>query len=65
MPEYEEQEPPFKVVVSCEMDADRDDLMDRLGQPAVHNRSGRTASAWWSDRPLDDVRTVEFVEVAA
>jgi len=61
MPDYTPPEEPYRVVVSFDAEEDRDEFLAGIGTPTVHNRSGRTLSVWWPDRPKDDVRAVEFV----
>jgi len=60
MPGYDPPEEPWRVVVSFETEAERDEFLARIGSPTIHNRTGRTSSIWWPDRPMDDVKSVEF-----
>lgn len=60
MPGYKPIPLPPRVIVSFETEADRDEFMQTMGSPVVHQKNGRTWSIWYPDRPKDDVKSLRF-----
>lgn len=64
MPEYDETEAmvPLKIVVNCRSDADRESLLQKLGNPQVFKPQGPKAawSFWWPPKPTEDVHSLRF-----
>jgi len=60
LPEYVPTGDPFKVVVSCDSEADRDALFSLLGITTVHKGTRGTLSVWWPDRAKEDLSSLRF-----
>jgi hypothetical protein len=63
LPEYAPADKPFRIIVSCREEAERDEFMRTIGSPTIHGKNDRTWSVWYPSRPKDDVKSVRFVEV--
>src|SRR5947207_1260944 len=64
MPEYPEPREELKLIVSFETEADRTDLMERLGIDKIHNRVGETWSIWWPEKEREDLAHLKFEATA-
>lgn len=60
MPEFDSGEKPFQLVISCDSEADREQLMAKLGANAVQQRHGKVWSIWWPLRDRDDPSALRF-----
>lgn len=63
LPEFVPVGEPFKVVVSTETEAERDELLRHLGISTVHKGTRGTLSVWWPDRPKEDLSSLRFETV--
>lgn len=60
LPEYVPASVPFKLVVSCETEADRDAALDALGISTIHKGTRGTLSVWFPDRAREDLSSLRF-----
>lgn len=61
LPEFVRGDEPYKVVISCETEAERDALFDVLGIATIHKGTRGTLSVWWPDRAKKDLASLRFV----
>lgn len=61
LPEFVVAEEPYKIVVSCDTEEDRDALFDVLGIATIHKGTRGTLSVWWPDRARKDLASLRFV----
>jgi len=57
MPEFEEEDPPMKLVVRFRNRADRDKFVELIGLDLTPD----AVSAWWPYRKPDDLKSVKFL----
>lgn len=62
LPEFIGADEPFKVVISCENETDREALFDVLGIATIHKGTRGTLSVWWPDRKKKDLASLRFDE---
>lgn len=60
LPEFVPAGDPFRLVVSCESEAERDSLLDVLGIATIHKGTRGTLSTWWPDRDRKDLSSLRF-----
>lgn len=62
MPEFENNDKPFQLLVSFDSEADRDKLLKEIGvEPRIATPGGKCWSLRWPDRPREDVKSVAFL----
>lgn len=61
LPEFSAVGEPFKLVVSCETERERDSLLDLLGIETIHKGTRGTLSTWWPERAKEDLSSLRFV----
>lgn len=60
MPDYDESEAPFRVIVAMETEADREAFMNLIGSQLVNKKQGKTWSIWYPERERDDSKSIRF-----
>lgn len=51
---------PWKLVISCETEADRDAALDALGIATIHKGTRGTLSVWFPERAREDLSSLRF-----
>lgn len=59
LPGFESSEEPYRLIVMAKGEAERDELVAKLGV-TVSYRQGRAVSAWWPPKPKDDQLSKEY-----
>lgn len=54
LPEYEDGDPPVKLVISCETEAQRDEILKRLGITVIGRRERKTWGVTWPAKHAKD-----------
>ncbi len=60
LPEFIPVTDSFKLVISCETEADRDAALDALGIATIHKGTRGTLSVWFPDRAREDLSSLRF-----
>lgn len=60
MPEYIPEESYVSLVVRCEDEATRQEVMAKLGATLINKRQGDVATIYYPERPRDDVASITF-----
>lgn len=60
LPDYEQAPTIFKLVISFDSEAHRDELMQKVGIPKPHGKARETWSAWYPPRDREDLVSVRF-----
>lgn len=60
MPEYENSEESFKLMIAFEKEAQREKFIKQSKIKTIHRTSGKMMSTWWPDKPKADQSSIKF-----
>ena len=62
MPEYHPVAKPPKLIVSFDSEEARTEFLQMMGSPTIHQKNRGTQSCWYPDRPMRDLKSIEFID---